>query len=81
MECSPASLLGPILFSINTLSLSMVLDKHNLCHHFYVDDTQIYMLFRPKCTILMMNLKAGCISYVRIWMASNSLDLNDSLNS
>ena len=29
------SVLGPILFSIYTLSLSTVLDKHNLCHHFY----------------------------------------------
>ena len=44
------SVLGPILFAIYTLSLSTVLDKHNLCHHFYTDDTQIYLPFHLKCT-------------------------------
>ena len=74
-------MLGPILFSIYTLSLSTVLDKHNLCHHFYADDTQIYLPFRPKCTGSYDESKSrleSCISDVRIWMANNFLNLNDT---
>ena len=75
------SVLGTILFSIYTLSLSTVLDKHNLCHHFYADDTQIYLPFCPKCTGSYDESKSrleSCISDVRIWMANNFLQLNDS---
>ena len=75
------SVVGPILFSIYTLSLSTVLDKHNLCHHFYADDTQIYLPFPPKCTGSYDESKSrleSCISDVRIWMANNFLKLNDS---
>ena len=75
------SVLGPILFSIYTLSLSTVLDKHNLCHHIYADATQIYLPFRPKCSGSYDESKSrleSCISDVRIWMANNLLKLNDS---
>ena len=70
-------MLGPILFSIYTLSLSTVLDKHSLCHHFY----QICLPFCPKCTGSYDEAKSrleSCISDVRIWMANNFLKLNDS---
>ena len=75
------SVLGPILFSIYTLSLSTVLDKHNLCHYFYANDTQIYLPFGPKCTGSYDESKSrleSCISDVRIWLANNFLKLNDS---
>ena len=83
LSCSvpQGSVFGPILFSICTLSLSTVLDKHNLCNHFYTDDTQIYLPFRPKCTSSYDESKSrleSCISDVRIWMANNFLKLNDS---
>ena len=75
------SVVGPILFSIYTLSLSTVLAKHNLCHYFYAYDTQIYLPFRPKCTGSYDESKSrleSCISDVQIWMANNFLKLNDS---
>ena len=74
-------MLGPILFSIYPLSLSTVLDKHNLCHDFYANDTQIHLQFHPKCTGFYDESKSrleSCNSDVRIWMANNFLKLNDS---
>ena len=91
VEWGPASFLFAVeshrvvclaLFSSRfTPSRSTVLDKHNFCHHFYADDIQIYLPFRPKCTGSYDESKSrleSCISDVRIWMANNFLKLIDS---
>ena len=42
------SILFAILLSLYTTSLSQVITNHNLSHHLYADDTQVY-IFTIKC--------------------------------
>jgi hypothetical protein len=46
--------------------------------HLYADDTQLYLAFKPSVTeSLALETLQYCICYVRAWMASNFLKLND----
>ena len=43
--------------------------------HFYADDTQIYIHFRPN-EIVPVNFLSECISKMKEWMTDNFLCLN-----
>lgn len=70
------SVLGPLLFSLYTTPLSDIIGKHNVDHHLYADDTQIYTCFSPEhCPESLETIK-NCLNDVQEWMHCNKLKLN-----
>ena len=74
------SVLGPILFTLNTVPLGKICRKHHISYHLYTDDTQSYLTFKPnrngskeECIHSLEN----CINEIRDWMCINLLKLND----
>ena len=51
--------------------------KHNICYHFYADDTQLYISFDIDSVADATSKLESCIEDIRKWMATNFLCLND----
>ena len=71
------SVLGPGLFSDYNSPVSGIFHRHNSQFHLYADNTQIY-LASDQCDEDAIRRLEGCINEIRLWMAQNSLKLNDS---
>ena len=72
------SVLGPILFALYTAPLSHVIAEHDVEHHLYVDDTQIYIsLSGSEASESLTDLKS-CVTDVFTWMTNSKLKLNPS---
>ena len=70
------SVLGPLLFSLYVSPLSDVANRHNMLHHFYADDSQLYVSFDPKSSFSFQAIES-CIADFKSWMQANMLKLND----
>ena len=73
------SVLGPLLFSMYTSSLSLILQKHNMNFHFFADDTQLWLPFDHKSTVSLNSTLLcfeNCLKDVSAWMNSKWLKLN-----
>ena len=72
------SVLGPKFFLDYESPLGEIIRSHGLNAHFYADDTQIYIAFKPKeGTDDALSKLHQCMSAIRNWMATNFLKLND----
>ena len=68
--------LGPLLFPHYTTPPSNIISRHNVCHHLYSDDTQIYITLSKSELDMSLALLQKYLLDVGDWMRSSKLNLN-----
>ena len=72
------SVLAPILFTLYTAPLSRVIARHDVEHHLYADDTQIYISLSGSEALESLTDLKSCVTDVFTWMTNSKLKLNRS---
>ena len=57
--------------------MSAILKYHKIGYQFYADDTQLYISFKCKQSLESILKVNSCLSYIRQWMITNKLKIND----
>ena len=67
-----------LLFTLYTTPLRKIISRHNVCHHLYADDTQIYIILSRSEPEMALALLQDCLFDVGDWMRSSKLKLSSS---
>ena len=73
------SVLGPKYFTMYTKPVGAICRSHGLLHHFYADDSQVYISFKPIDTVSQseaLHRIERCLTDIIAWMNTNMLKLN-----
>ena len=73
------SVLGPKSYVLYTAPLGHVIRRHELQHHFYADDSQLYQAFKTRDNLIqneaLDRIECGLID-IDVWIHQNKLKLN-----
>ena len=75
---TPRAVLGSILFTLYTAPLSQVIARHDVEHHLYADDTQIYISLSSSEALESLTDLKSCVTDVFTWMTNSKLKLDPS---
>lgn len=73
------SVLGPKKYTMYSKPLGDIIRRYGLLYHFYADDTQLYVSFKPQNELAKSNaltLVEHCLTDIEKWMNENMLKLN-----
>ena len=72
------SVLGPLLSTLFTTPLSIMICEHAIPHHLdrYADDSQLYVSFASGDSAAALNGLQSCLASVQSWMSTSKLKLN-----
>ena len=60
--------LGPVLFTIYATPLASIINRHNLKHHFYADDSQLFNSALPENIHTLLKTAHDCYMNIKKWM-------------
>ena len=73
------SVLGPKNYIMYTKPVGSICRNHALGHHFYADDSQLYLTFKPNDEVNVVEALCrveSCLTDIVSWMHNNMLKLN-----
>lgn len=73
------SVVGPKFYNMYTASVGAICKMHRLEHHFYADDSELYLSFKPTDQVTRaetIHRVEACLKDILCWMHGNMLKQN-----